>query len=422
MAVFNDNDRLLKYRYKVSALQIIFPNEEPKTLLNERLKSIDLLYDYENNAYPIFKINILLESSLYYKIHKYKDKVKFRLRVQKYYNTVDGASRSLNRDFINDTFNLILDDEQSDLTISTKKSQNKMDYTKIVADDDGDLRDSDNMAEFFLFNTNIIKGLNNTNVNAILTDCNVVDAVAYIMNKAKIRNVLMTPPENLKKKDTILIPPGNCLNALKFIDTYYGIYRKGSMIFFGLSNSYILSYDGECTAYTDNEKRITNIIIPSTNSTHDTPGVISKSDDDKSNYIIADYRTVNIYNDAITNDVVTSNNIQFIDSLSGVVRKSKSKLALSESYKIQENVTENEWLGDTYIAQVDAIGNIVNVLLQDYDENMLSPNKKFNLIFEDSNMTKTYNGTYMLCSVNHKLIKDGDDFTINTSITLKRSK
>ena len=40
MALYSQTDRLLKWRYKVSALQIIFPNEEPKTLVNEKLKTI----------------------------------------------------------------------------------------------------------------------------------------------------------------------------------------------------------------------------------------------------------------------------------------------------------------------------------------------------------------------------------------------
>ena len=53
---------------------------------------------------------------------------------------------------------------------------------------------------------------------------------------------------------------------------------------------------------------------------------------------------------------------------------------------------------------------------------MISPNKQFNLIFEDSDMTKIYNGVYMLCSVNHKFLQDGKDFTINTSVVMKKSK
>lgn len=422
MALYSQTDRLLKWRYKVSALQIIFPNEEPKTLVNEKLKTMDILYDYENNAYPIFRINILLDASMYYKIHKYKDKVKFRLRIQKYYTSVDGLSKSLSRDFINDTFSLILDDEQSDLTISTKRAENKQDYKSVIKDDTGSLTDGDNLTEFFLFKTDIIKGLNNTNVNAILSDCSLTDAIVYVLSKAHVKNVIMTPLDNLSKRETIVIPPGNCLNAIKFMDTYYGLYKNGSMIFFGLDYSYILSYDGKCTAYRQDEKRFTNIIIPSTKSTHVTPGTISKTADEKSNYIIADYRSINIYNDAITNDVVSSNNVQFIDSLSGEISKSSSRLALSNSYKIQENMTENRWLGNTYTSQVDAIGSVINVLLQDYDENMISPNKQFNLIFEDSDMTKLYNGVYMLCSVNHKFLQDGKDLTINTSIVMKKSK
>jgi hypothetical protein len=68
------------------------------------------------------------------------------------------------------------------------------------------------------------------------------------------------------------------------------------------------------------------------------------------------------------------------------------------------------------------MNTVVNVLLMDYDIDMVTPNKKFNLVFEDTGLTSKYNGVYMLTSINHKFIKDGSDFSITSMIQLKKTK
>ena len=67
-------------------------------------------------------------------------------------------------------------------------------------------------------------------------------------------------------------------------------------------------------------------------------------------------------------------------------------------------------------------GTIISTLMMDYDADMLSPNKKFNIIFEDSALTSKYNGNYMITSVNHNFVKEGSDFLINTMAEFKKTK
>ena len=117
MAVYNEGDRVLKWRYTVDNIQIIIPDEDIITLPPQRLSRMSISNDYEKNVFPIFRINLQLESSTYYKIIKNKDQVQFYLRIQKYYYTSDKSYESLKRDYINDKFNLILDDNDPDLAL-----------------------------------------------------------------------------------------------------------------------------------------------------------------------------------------------------------------------------------------------------------------------------------------------------------------
>ena len=53
---------------------------------------------------------------------------------------------------------------------------------------------------------------------------------------------------------------------------------------------------------------------------------------------------------------------------------------------------------------------------------MVTPNKRFNFIFEDASLTEKYNGDYLLANIEHSFIKDGDDLGLGSVATFKRVK
>ena len=273
MAVYDKDDKLQKWRYSTKELNLLIPGEKTIKIPKERLKGFEIIHDYEINMFPIFRIEIVLEPSLYYKIIKFKDKVKFHLRIQSYYTNQDSEEKSLKRDFINDTFDLILDDNSEDMDTSAREKEAKHDFTKIKATDENDPSKLNNKFEFFLFKSDTMVGMHR-NVNDILHFVTVTDALAYVLSIADVKNVVMTPAHNTRNYNQLVIPPLTCTKAIAFIDTYYGIYRTGSMIYFDHDYSYILSYDGSCTAYRTNEIVRTNIIVPKKPSNHSTECVM----------------------------------------------------------------------------------------------------------------------------------------------------
>ena len=422
MAIYNKDDKIQKWKYTVKEIKLLIPGEEIYSIPTERLNAMYILNDYENNVFPIFKITLILESYIYYKIIRAKDNVKFMLRIQKYYHTNESQTKSLYKDFINDTFDLILDDDTEDLKASSKRLKNINNYETIMKTDENQLEFIDNSIDFFLYKADTIKGLRN-NVNAILSNATVTDAVAYILTQAKVKNVLMSPSGNTKRYESLVIPPLTCLKALQFVDTYYGLFKTGSMIYFDFNYGYITAYNGKCSAYRNKEIKNTYIVIPQDVTSHTTEcGVLYKKDNTTVNYIVGDYKSISIRNDSVSNDILRSNDIQFIDNLSGDVTSTVSgaKSKGVNSVKILENKTENSRLGDTYTAQTSSESIVITVKLYDYDLSAIAPNKRYKFIFEDPSLTQKYNGVYLISSVESTFINEGKDLALQTVALFKK--
>ena len=212
MAIFTAEDRFLKWNYKVEEIYLLIPEQEPIQLPNERLVSISILHDYENNIFPLFRIELVLEPSRYYLILNNKETIQFKLRIQKFYHEIGKKSNSLMQDFINDTFDLILNDSDFDTQKGFKEEEASNNYSRFEESDINDLYKVDNRMEFFLFKSDTIKSSRKI-VNKILNNASLTDAVNYICTQANLKNMLMAP---LDHKDTIaelVIPPLTALQA-----------------------------------------------------------------------------------------------------------------------------------------------------------------------------------------------------------------
>ena len=423
MNIYNNTTKIQKWRYSVKEMHLLIQGQNPYTIPAERVNSMTILNDFENNVFPIFRIEIVLEPSVYYKIIKSKDNVRFHLSIEKYYHYNDNELSSLRRSCINDTFDLILDDDNEDMLSATKRSEASNNFESMYNDDTNDLRLVDNKIEFFLYKADVIKGLKNI-VNSILVNATRADAIAYVLSVAGVKNVLMSNPETNDTIPNLIIPPMSCLRALRFIDTYYGLYKNGSLMYFGLDYSYIIPYEGKCTAYRKNEPTNINIVIPKDTSSHSTECGMIKNVNDGNTYIVGDYKTIAIRNDSITNDILGANDIEVVNEYSGNITKSTSSAVSkwNNSLRVLRNKTENPWIGSMYTAQTSSIGTLIEVALRDFDINIMTPNKKYNFLFEDSQLTSKYNVVYLLSYINFNLTQNGADISVDSVAVFKKTK
>lgn len=426
MAIFSRVDKYQKYKYIIKSLKILLPDGQGEIDLHtSKLLKIDLEENFEEYFFPLFKIMVSLDADSYYKLLSNKNKAQFYLRINKAFaNEDDSPELSIEKSFINDTYDIILDENTGDMQLALKNEENKDDYTKARQTTINSLSAvSDNACTFYLFKP--LVGGTKTNVNKVFSNINVTDAIAYLMTVAKIDNVLMGQPDNTTIYKEFLLPPQSVLKSLQFIDTYYGIYRTGSMIYFGLDYTYIIPYNGKCVAYAQNETTDTSIIIPKSYGSDygGKLGSFSKLSEPSKNYIIADYKTININNQSITENYINANSMYAIDSYDDdddEEDESEAETKTENFTKMFKNNTENQYIPTTYTAQSNAKSDVITVRLLDFDVSALTPNKSIKLIFEDTEYTNKYNGQYILAGINSEFKASGEEMAVSSTIVLKR--
>ena len=376
MAFLSGDDKYQKWRYRVTEFKILNVDTQPIEIIPDRISSIGIRHDFENNIFPIFRVEIITASTIYYKILQNKNKVKIKLRIQKYYNELAKKKKSLLRDVINDTFDLIIDETDYDSDKPVREESKSYNYKLFDTDVSNDLAKSNNPIELFLFKSDIINRMNTT-INAVLTNTTSTGAIQYIINFIMYND---------------------------FIDSIF----------------YILPYMGGCNAYRSGEITETNILIPKKNNR--VVGNELCSVQRKSNlgaFNILGTNNISLRDETVSFDVINSVNASSIDSYSGTIDVNKN---IYGNTTVIENKTENEYYVNMYNSIVSSKKVVVNTMLSNFDIDAIKPNKKIKIIFEDSTVNGKYNGNYILSLLNLVFIKDSSDFSLTADIELKLLK
>lgn len=422
MAIFSNQDRFLKWRYTPAELYILYPGETPDQVPKERLISLMIQHDYEGNLYPIIRIEVVLEQSRYYKIIKHKNDVQFKLRIQKSYQVFGRETWSMNQDYINDTFNLILDDSGIDVDEGIKEAQSSSNFKVMQKSDLNSMSSVDNRFEFFLFKSSTIKA-GRTTVNRVLKNATVTDAINYIASKAGFDHLLMAPTDNNSLIEELVIPPINAAMAFLFVDSYYGLYKTGSMIYMDLDRGYIMPYNHKCRCWESKETKEVSIVIPKKGTSFSSElCTVTKQDDRNTKYIVGSNSSISIQNDSITYDILVGNDIESVNSYDGDVSTGTATTTTKDSNisRTVKNVTENPYFNSTYVKQSESRNVVMELMLSDYDLDYLKPNKVFHMIFEESKLNRKYRGYYKLVRATHTFTLTGGQFQLSSDVVVKK--
>lgn len=408
---------LQAWRYCIGACHIIIGGSV-KTLEPMCITGIEILNNYYENLFPIFKVNFLLDSDTYYSVLNKKTEVKIKLRIQKYYKKYDNKDiKSAKQDYLNDTFIIIDDNDdanrEADLDL-IKKNQ------KVSSDAEMDRYDKP--LELYLYREETATGVK-TQMNKIFKEANMSSIIGYLLGESKIKNALVSPLENNNTYSTILLPPMTINKALLHLDAAYGFYKQGSVIYFGIDRTYILNFKGGCTAYESGELQETVIFIPKTLSVANAAGGTLQHDHSK-HYINWKYDDVNFKNSSVSKNVLSGSDVAVVKPVKkSVIRKtSKTKVIKKANTAVIVDEANNPWLDSTFTAQTSSNSLIIYGAMVDIDCTALTPNKKFTMIFEDPNLTNKYKGTYFLSNCLFRFMNDSGegDFSLIAAVEFRR--
>ena len=399
MALINDTDKFLFYRYVVKEFYIIIGSKTIK-LDTEQVLGFTIVDDYMKNLFPVFRVQLGLPESTYYKIIRNKEDVQFKIYLQAYYTKNTLRTKSTYTKIINDVYSLILDDDDEFLS----QDANKAEYPN---GDEKNMNAVTTAAEFFLFKKTLLKNTRKV-VNTILKKCTVSTAFMYLFSKLGIKNLLMKKIDSgANSEQTIVFPPFRIPDAIQWLDTYYGSYATGSMIYLGLTKSYMLPFGGCQTVFESGERKYVCIIVPKIggNAT-DSICQLSKKGDTQKYYVIADPQSFSPNNETTTSSIIEEEGLETVDT------ESDANGSSADNIRYTSKKGYNPFTESVYAAQKKSGESVIEVFLKDINMNIITPNKIYQFLFEDTSLSKKYKGKYFLCSREIMITKESKYYTL----------
>ena len=411
MKLVDPSDEIQFYKYRLKELYVLFSDGTYKIDLN-RLTGVTHMENYLEDLYPVFKIDVCLEPSVYHKIIKEKDTLKVKVYLQKFYRVNNRRKKSVFSKCFCDTFELILDDDDEYLTKDIHEKE-------FPQGDENQLNAVTIKMEMFLFKKMTIKS-NKILINKIFARATVSGAIAYLLSKLGVNNVLMDTVDNRTIYSYIYMPPLTINQELRFIDSYYGIHRTGTVMFFGLTRSYILRFSTSTNAFEPNEIKDICFIVPKEGSAIcDSYAQLNKKADKSKKYMIVEPKMFNPRNPDKSQSVIEPEVVEIVSPLDSGVRKEGGG---KTNKKVITAKGVNPYYESVYNALKDSESSEIEIFLKDVDYTLLEPNKHYSFLFEDTSLAKKYKGKYFLCKKEASFVKEGEDFTVGVSLTLRKAK
>lgn len=405
-----DSVKLSLYKYKIKSLVFTYGTGKKlkkHTAEESLVLNMSIIQDYESEVLPFFTMTLAIPNNVYRVITSpsYKNTVTAKLNLQKgkfsQALSVDTSQTISFRDAIKGSFHVVIGAQNPDLTEAeqklVEKSENKYGQLSTIT--------------VSLYNKayyNTYQTIVNTNMkNVTLTD-----AIVYILKKAKIKNVLLSPGNNNKKYDEFRILPLQACEMLARICNTYAYHNKGSIIFFDVDRGYIIDKVPKCTAYVTNEFKITYLVASSESQGARMVGGAYENSQKKYNVINVVEMGADNTSD-ITKKTVGENTVSV--SASGSITKTNKK-ATTVTNVVVQNEGKNTAQDIKRVSQESK--KDIKCQMQQIDITMLKPNKQF-LVSVNSAAYKKYNGKYRLVSAAHAFTRDGNYFTLDTVAQFK---
>lgn len=393
------NDKFCLYRYKVNHVHIIFP-DQIVTLESHRVESLVIQDNYVDNMYPVISLRLSVEDSLHNKIIENKGEVKFQIDMRKFYTLKKNGEESIPMAHINRTFHLILDETANTVNSDVVKAE-------FPEGDTNELQGVTRIEEFYLFDSDIIRA-NTAIINAVLKEATPTAAISMILKASGLRkNLIMPVAHNITIYPELVIPPLRIGKALGFVESYYGVYRSGSIIYFGTDRNYFIPYCTRCAALAPSEQEIVNIIVPQTGSSlTDSPCGVSRASEPNTPYLVADNASFEPSDHNVTNTILYPNELEVMENETG----SKSSAASDKNKKVKLNPTENPFYKTSYDLRKLATSAVISLSVKNCDLSIFTPNKIYQILFEDTKLMKLYHGFYHLVKSDVAYVKQSDEF------------
>ncbi len=384
------------YTYRVQTFQILIDGDpEPTNITGEALQKVIITRLYDEAIHPIMEVVANLPPKIHKKIKDNKQDLKVRLRIKKCLKNKSGDVQR-EEDYINSTFGVIMDDEADFKDEDAYDEANKATVGSTA--DKHVYNQSDYATEYTLslWEKDKVDAMRSV-VNMVVENATVSTALKKIYADSGINKILISPLDNKKSYSEIRIKPMNLMNIPAYIDKIYGTYYTGSCVFADYRCLYFLSKNGVCDAKEDGEYTRTIFKIPKSTSSKKNSRGTTKDTTNLFYYMYLDEDSVEFESPSNTQDATEGNNFTIVDPSKKEttdVEGAGNQSGKGNARVVEDNYS-NEYNKSTMISDVIETSKVATIHCTDYDEDCVTPNKEFVILFDDSKM-KDKNGFYRI--------------------------
>ena len=373
-------------------------NNETINLSNSEIVSISFIHNYDTASYPIIRLRIYADLTKIQQICENPDSILVR-------GCLNGGIYKMNQNTENES-TLVKAVKSINISLKAYIEMKNIPSSTYDQYEDGKKKESDlnvnvkSPLELYCYNEQLVHYMKKR-ANSIYKDTSIGTVLHDILQQANVYNAEIDTITNPKKYNQVLIPNMNIIQSISFIDYYYGLYKKGGMMYGDLDKLYIANTD----VY--NGTTPVPIYVESYKNNNDSSGM-TRINNDYQFYIMAPNVSVRSESDIervlhgpklAAINLMDMNDIDIVE-LTNLFEEIKS-LSLSENIEVPNllHKTQNKYIGTSYVARLDERITKVDVSGTGFDIMRITPKTRFNLIFASPirgiKIDKQYRATFV---------------------------
>ena len=414
-------DKIYQCVYKIGTL-IFAVGSETIQCNHSNVLSIEVLNNYEYNLRSLIKVQLRLDIRQKMWIINNKSKMLCKFELIKYGLDTENENEVRGDQTVwNEIFSVHLNDDDAAIDMEALEDALEMsgDSTFLINDiKDQNYYQAQEVMDLYLYNADLLRASKN-NINRIYHTGNVASFVGNILTQTAHKKVLMSPIENPLPYEEVLIPSNPGYKALVYVDQYYGLYKRGASIFYGVDALYIINPNGKPTAWRINENPITCIFVTATTGSTPGNGMIDKKGLNAFCVSVPEVNT-SMSKPLESKQDEYGSNIKIISTDDIIVNMLNND---PNAYITYQRISDNLFAQSIIQARLEENKSIAYINGNGFDINAFDLNKAFTIIFESTSKQIKYGkNRYRIAYAHHYLVNQGQQYMkSNHHIVLKKA-
>lgn len=409
-----------KHYTSLYTFSVVIDNDgKPVTLSNDEIVSIAFVNEFDNALFPIIRMRLYVDIDLLSYINEHPNDLTISMSMAGMISMINTENDQVTYNDISVITNSLTQNMVSlNGYIETKNNPySKYDNYQFGLPRGDSLNNNNKIPiTIYCYDGNLIRATKQS-VNSIYKNTTLYSVVTNMFTQCGINMYSITPFDNNKIYDQILIPNMSLIDAITYLDSYYGLYREGASMYspapgvLQLTRTANELYDNvysiKVSSYTAGNSFSGIYSLPNgnTNPILQTPdtSVIVKSETD-----LVESTNSNTY---------TAMNLNNFESQTVQLEHDKSNMDITTP--MFKHKTKNEFIPDMYRERLNERHTKIDVSIDGFPFKSCNPSDRFKFIFDNPIRGLNINRMYRPMVVNHVFTNIGSGrFEIQSTLQL----